>query len=226
MPPSSSFPWALILEHSVMGYAYQFQFSLPKSCLLAGEGGDKEPQPDTRQWEGHWGSLSSGHQAYSWAQCEDRLSWAKGWAQLSRAHGLETGQGSGGWQPALLLLHGPSSTSWHPQGLIWAPGGGQWGGGTEQGHCVLALLLRPWQKLSLWTISLLCSLFQSQPEEDIFFFYYQNTLPCIKAAFSFVMELPQRIFLPELEISVILEIYILGILYSIFYILLYWRLSC
>lgn len=45
----------------LFGLAYRFQFFLPKSCLLAGEGGDEALQPGTRQWRGEVSALGIRH---------------------------------------------------------------------------------------------------------------------------------------------------------------------
>lgn len=202
MPPSSSFPWALILEHNAMWYGISLWPCIsvpalpPKILPTCWEGRDRAPQPGGRDT----GSLSSGHQAHPWAQSEGRLSLSQrvSPAQLepkseSSSAGPKPGDRAGLWG----LAARPASASRAQEHQLTPPGAdlGSWlwavGGGTEQGHCVLALLLRPWQKLSMWAISLFCLLFHHSLKNIYFSFIVKTCiLTCIKGAFSFVIELP------------------------------------
>lgn len=126
IPPSSSFPWALIVEHNVMwnGISLWPCISVPvlphknlayllgkvgtsHSSQVQGSGRHTEEASalGIRHTPGH--SLRTGSP------------WASGWPQLSRARG-QTGQGCGaGGQPSYSFT-GPSSSSWYPQGLMWS----------------------------------------------------------------------------------------------------------
>lgn len=138
IPPSSTYPWALILEHSVMWNGISLWPCLSVPVL--------GPKILPNCW-GRWGQVTPARYERLRGLLRKSQPWAPGtslgtaWGQAqleaqrpSRAHG-QLGEGCGGWRPALLQLH------WARQQQLIPPGAGVgsrvWamGGGTDQGHC-------------------------------------------------------------------------------------------
>lgn len=147
MPPSSSFPWVLILEHNVMWQGISLWPCIsvpalpPKILPTCWEGRDRAPQPGTRQWEGHrkpqlWASGTSLGAVWGQAQLEPKSepssAWAKEWVQLSRAQAWGQGRAVGAGSQPCLSFKGPGAPADTSRGwsgvLAVGSGGRHWTG--------------------------------------------------------------------------------------------------